>query len=244
MIIIPSIDILGGQCVRLYQGNYAKSTVYDYDPCDAARDFEAAGAKRIHLVDLDAARGGGNNRATIRRVRDSVRCLLEVGGGVRSEGDVEELLDAGVDRVIVGTMMIRDPKAVAAWAARHPTLIAGIDARDGKVRVSGWEDDTAIDELDAARWAGSHGMRAIVYTDISRDGTMSGPSFERTAAVATASGLPVILSGGVRGPEDVAAAAATPGIVGVITGRALYEGSIDLHAVMERYQGESAAEGW
>lgn len=244
MIVIPSIDILGGRCVRLYQGDYSRSTVYDYDPSNAARDFESAGAKWIHIVDLDAARGSGNNRDTIRRVREAVSCRLQVGGGVRSEGDVDELRESGVTRVVVGTMMIRDPEAVAGWAARHPFLIAGIDARDGLVRVSGWEAGTAVDELEAARWAGDHGMRAIVYTDISRDGTMSGPSLDRTARVAAAGGLPVILSGGIRGPEDVAAAATTPGVVAVITGRALYEGRIDLRAVIERYQSKEAPEEW
>lgn len=244
MTVIPAVDILGGRCVRLYQGDYERSTVYDYDPADAAREFAAAGARRIHLVDLDAARGGSNNRETIRRIRAAVDCLIEVGGGVRSEDDVRELVEIGVDRIVVGTMMVRSPQEVAAWASRYPCLIAGIDAREGMVRVSGWEDGTGLSDLEAARWAGEHGMRAIIYTDISRDGTMSGPSFDRTAAVAAAAGLPVILSGGVRGPEDVAAASRTEGVVGVITGRALYEGRIDLRSVIERYQDGGEAEEW
>lgn len=244
MIIIPAIDILGGRCVRLYQGDYARRTVYDYDPCDAAGEFEAAGAKRIHLVDLDAARGDTNNRATIGRVRDAVSCILEVGGGVRGEEDIRELIGLGADRIVVGTMMVREPAMVAEWAARYPRLIAGIDARDGVVRVSGWEDTTAVGDEEAAGWAGEHGMRAVIYTDISRDGALEGPSIERTSLMARLSRLPVILSGGVRGPADIAAATRASGIVGVITGRALYEGKIDLPAAIERFQSEDTAMEW
>lgn len=244
MIVIPAIDILGGKCVRLYQGDYARRTVYDYDPPDAAREFEAAGARRIHLVDLDAARGQEPNRETIRRVREAVSCVIEVGGGVRSEQDIRELGEIGVDRIIIGTMMIREPALVAVWAERYPRLIAGIDAREGLVRVSGWEDGTSVSDEEAARWARNHNMRAIIYTDISRDGAMRGPALERTAHIAGVSRLPVVLSGGVRSAEDIAAASETKGIVGVITGRALYEGSIELRAVIERYQTDEPEEEW
>jgi len=244
VIVIPAVDLLDGKCVRLYQGDYSRSTVYDYDPSDAAREFEAAGAKRIHLVDLDAARGDHTNRETIRRIRGAVTCILEVGGGVRSEEDVRELIDIGVERIIIGTMMIREPELVAEWASHYPRLIAGIDARDGVVRVSGWETETEVREEDAARWAGEHRMRSIIYTDISRDGAMGGPALDRTTTISEISGLPVVLSGGVRGPEDIQAASERPGIVGVITGRALYEGRIDLRGVIERYQTDDPAEDW
>jgi phosphoribosylformimino-5-aminoimidazole carboxamide ribotide isomerase len=242
--VIPAIDLLGGKCVRLYQGDYSRSTVYDYDPTDAAKEFAASGARRIHLVDLDAARGDTNNRDAIRRIRGAVSCVLEVGGGVRAEEDIRELLDIGVDRVIVGTMMIRRPELVAEWAGRYPGIIAGIDALAGVVRVSGWESSSSVSDEEAAVWAAEHGMCSIVYTDISRDGTMEGASLGRTSRIAEVSGLPVILSGGVRGPEDVEAASKSPGIVGVITGRALYEGKIDLRSVIERFQTEEVAEEW
>lgn len=244
MTVIPAIDLLDGKCVRLYQGDYAQSTVYDYDPSDAAREFEACGARRIHLVDLDAARGGRNNRDTIKRIRGAVSSVLEVGGGVRSEEDIRELLEIGVDRVIVGTMIVSEPDRVAEWADRYPGIIAGIDARDGVVRVSGWEDSSSVSDEEAASWAGAHRLCSIIYTDISRDGTMAGASLDRTALIARISGLPVILSGGVRGPEDVEAAAKTDGIVGVITGRALYEGRIDLRSVIERFQTADASKEW
>lgn len=244
MILIPAVDILDGRCVRLYQGDYSRSTVYDYDPVDAAKGFEDSGARRIHIVDLDAARGNGNNRGTIRRVRDAVSCIIEVGGGVRSEEDVRELVDLGVDRIIVGTMMIRDPDGVAGWAERYSRLIAGIDARDGMVRVSGWEAGTGVSDEQAAQWAGTHGMRSIIFTDISRDGALIGPAIDRTSTIASVAGLPVILSGGVRGPEDVEAACGVKGIVGVITGRALYEGRINLRDAIERYQTDDPAEEW
>ncbi len=244
MTIIPAIDLLGGKCVRLFQGDYSQSTQYDYDPAEAAKEFEGAGAKRIHLVDLDAARGGENNRTTIARIRAAVSCVLEVGGGVRSEEDIRELLEIGVDRVIVGTMMVREPALVAKWAKQYPRLIAGIDARDGIVRVSGWEDASSMSDEEAAAWAGAHGMLSIIYTDISRDGTMQGASLERTVKIAERAGLPVILSGGVRGPEDIEAASKRRGIVGVITGRALYEGRIELREVIERYQTSDKGKEW
>lgn len=244
MTIVPAIDILDGKCVRLYQGDYSRSTVYDYDPAEAAREFEAAGAKRIHIVDLDAARGHKNNRDIVRRVRGAVSCILEVGGGVRSEDDIRELVEIGVDRIVVGTMMIREPEKVAAWNERYGRLVAGIDARDGRVKVSGWEDDTSVSDEDAARWAGAHRLRSIVYTDISRDGALSGPSLERTARIAAVSGLPVILSGGVGSLADIEAASNTKGVVAVITGRALYEGKVDLRRAIELFQDAQSADEW
>lgn len=244
MIVVPAIDILGGRCVRLYQGDYSRSTVYDFDPAEVAREFEAAGAKRIHLVDLDAARGGENNRAIVRRVRAAVSCIIELGGGVRREEDIRELVDIGVDRIVVGTMIVREPDAVAAWSERYGRLVAGIDARDGRVRVSGWEDDTSVSDEEAAEWAGTHGLRSIIYTDISRDGALTGPSFERTARIAEVSGLPVILSGGISSLDDIDAAAKTKGVVAAITGRALYEGKIDLRLAIERYQDAQSAGQW
>lgn len=244
MIVVPAIDILDGKCVRLYQGDYSRSTVYDYDPAEAAREFEAAGAQRIHLVDLDAARGQKNNREIVRRVRGAVSCILELGGGVRGEQDVRELVEIGVDRIVVGTMMIRDPDEVAAMSERYGRLVAGIDARDGTVRISGWEDGTSVSDEEAARWAGAHGMRSIVYTDISRDGALSGPALERTARMAEVSALPVVLSGGIRSLEDLEAASKTRGIVAAITGRALYEGKIDLRLAIERFRDAASAEEW
>jgi len=242
MLIIPAIDLLGGACVRLVQGDYARATVYGDDPVEVARGFERAGARRIHLVDLDAARGSGSNREVIARIRAEVGCLVEVGGGVRSEADVRELLTAGVDRIVVGTALVRQPEEVARWARAFGRILAGIDARDGRVKIAGWESDSDLSDVELARSAKGYGVLGIVYTDILRDGTLSGPSLDATVRVGRESGLPVILSGGVHDESDFAAAARCPEIVGVITGKALYEGRFELARVIEKYQKESTGD--
>ncbi len=242
MLIIPAIDLLHGACVRLIQGDYARATVYEDDPVEVARGFERAGARRIHLVDLDAARGSGTNREVIARIRAAVGCLLEVGGGVRSEGDVQELIAAGVDRIVVGTALARKPEEVARWARTFGRILAGIDARDGRVKIAGWESDSDLSDVELARRAKGYGVLGIVYTDIARDGTLTGPSFDATVRVAKESGLPVILSGGVHEESDFAAAVQHPEIVGVITGKALYEGRFELARVIKQYQKASTGD--
>lgn len=236
MLIIPSIDLLGGSSVRLRQGDYAQATLYDRDPVEVAHRLAAAGARRIHLVDLDAARGSGNNREVIARIRAAVGCILEVGGGVRAESDVRELIERGADRIIVGTALAKQPEEVARWAKAYGWMLAGIDAKGGRVMIHGWEEGSELLDIDLARGAKALGLVGIVYTDIERDGTLSGPSLEPTLRVARAAGLPVVLSGGVSTEEDFARASLCPEIVGVITGKALYEGRFDLAKVIERYQ--------
>lgn len=231
MEFIPAIDILGGKCVRLRQGKYDDVTSYGDDPGQVAVRFTEAGARRIHVVDLDAARGAGDNRSVIRRLRSLVSCTVEVGGGIRTETDVRALLDVGVDRLVIGTTLARNPEEVARWVADHgPVLIAGIDARDGQVKIAGWERGTGMSDRDLARKAAEIGVISIIYTNIAVDGMMSGPDLERTAAIADASGLPVIISGGVGSMADVerVSAQAHPGIVGMISGKAVYEGRIDV----------------
>lgn len=257
MIVIPAIDILDGRCVRLVQGDYDKVTVYDDDVVRVAMRYEAAGATRLHLVDLNAARApaergarrgsrsnsdappdGKTNRAVIARVREAVSCVIEVGGGVRSDDDVAELVSAGVDRIVVGTALARDPEMVAAWVRTHGArFIAGIDARDGLVRISGWETGTSITDESLARTARDIGMVSIVYTSISRDGMLSGPDIAATRRVAEAARIPVILSGGIGSDEDVDAVAVGGGtdIRGVILGKAVYEGRVDLPGLLSRY---------
>ena len=245
MIIIPAIDLLGGGCVRLRQGDYGRATRYDdEDPVERARKFEAAGIRRIHIVDLDAAKGrGDHNRGVIRRIREAVSCLLEVGGGIRTEEDVRELLDLGVDRLILGTLLAKDPETARAWISRHGRkFIAGIDALEGQVKIAGWMEGALLGDLELARRAAEIGVCSIIYTNIARDGMMEGPDIERTLLVARTAGLPVILSGGVSGTGDISAAAESAGgaIAGVITGKAVYEGKIDLAALTREYPQESA----
>ncbi|MCA1755742.1 MAG: 1-(5-phosphoribosyl)-5-[(5-phosphoribosylamino)methylideneamino]imidazole-4-carboxamide isomerase [Spirochaeta sp.] len=231
MILIPSIDILGGKCVRLLQGDFEESTIYDKDPVAVAREFEAAGARRIHLVDLDAARGdSGMNRGKIRKIRRAVKCTLQLGGGIRSEDDIEELLDIGIDRFVVGTAFARRPQIVEGWTGHYGSIfLAGIDARDGKVQISGWEEDSGIEDITLAKRARELGACGIIYTNIEKDGALQGPDIARTNLIAESCGLPVILSGGIASAEDVERVAGEghKSIVGVIAGRAIYEGKLD-----------------
>ena len=235
MIVIPAIDLLDGRCVRLHQGSYTERTVYDADPVETALSFHEAGAERLHLVDLDAARGSGDNRSVIRRIRSAVPGVLEVGGGVRTRSAVEELLDLGIDYAIVGTVLAREPDSVAAWvAALGSRIIASIDARDGRVRVSGWQEGTDIAAADLARRAGEMGLAAVEFTNIDRDGTLRGPDVESTLAIAAATSVPVVLSGGVSRTEEIEVVLrrAKNRLAGVIVGRALYEGHFDLPAAI------------
>lgn len=247
MIVIPSIDILDGKCVRLLQGDYGKVTDYGNLPESIAEGFLAAGAKRIHVVDLDAARGDGNNRDTIGRIRGAFGGLVEVGGGVRSTDDISELLDIGVDRLIVGTVLAKTPDIVGGWIETYGRVfIGGIDARDGMVKVSGWVKDTGLRADELARTAADIGIISIVYTNIKLDGTLTGPDIEGTAAIGDASGLPVIVSGGVSSIDDLHRIAAfnSNAIVGTITGKAVYEGRLDIAAALRLFGDDDDERVW
>ncbi len=256
MIILPAIDLLGGSCVRLSQGSYESARRYAGDPAEVARGFARAGACWVHVVDLDAARGGGEtrrggrhpgtvaNRDALRRIRGVLGAArLEVGGGIRSAEDLAELREAGADRLILGTALVRSPEEVASWAASRaaadagPELWAGIDALEGRVRISGWGEEGGLEDLELARRARDLGLGGVVYTSIARDGMLSGPDIERTNRVAEACGLPVILSGGIGSEADVERVARqrVRGVVGLIVGKALYEGRVELAELIRRY---------
>ncbi len=236
--VIPAIDLLRGRCVRLSQGRYEEATVYDEDPGAVAERFAARGIPRLHVVDLDGARTGRPcNAEAIRAVVARAGDLpVQLGGGIRTEAAIEEGLAMGVDRVILGTAALREPELVRRAAKRFPERIAvGIDARDGKVAVEGWREDSQVDAPEVARRFEDAGVAAIIYTDIARDGMLTGPNLEATAALAAATALPVILSGGIASEEDVrrAAACAERGIAGAIIGRALYTGAVALERALE-----------
>ncbi|MBN1696327.1 MAG: 1-(5-phosphoribosyl)-5-[(5-phosphoribosylamino)methylideneamino]imidazole-4-carboxamide isomerase [Spirochaetales bacterium] len=239
MIIIPSIDILNGSCVRLYQGKYNQATVYSKDPVEIAHSFEDAGARRIHIIDLDAARGEGrNNRKKIGLIRKAVGATIEVGGGIRTPIDVEELLSIGIDKLILGTVLAQQPTAVASWVKEYgDVFIAGIDAVNGNVKISGWEDNAGVDDVGLACEARDIGFTGIIYTNIAHDGALDGPDIDRTALIAEQSKLPVILSGGIGSEADVEAVVrkAHPGIIGIIIGKAIYEGKVSLPGLLESY---------
>jgi len=248
--VIPAIDLLGGRCVRLAQGDYDRATVYGDDPGATAARFCAAGARRLHVVDLDGARSGrAVNRDALAAILGAARAAgvpVQLGGGLRTLAAVEAALAAGVERAILGTAALRDPPLVREAAARFPGRIAvGLDARDGRVAVSGWLETSETSAIDAARLFADAGVAALVYTDIARDGMGSGPDLDGAAALAAAVPIPVIASGGVGSLAHVRAAAerAKDGVAGVIVGRALYTGAVDLAAALEVAAASAAGAG-
>ena len=232
MLVIPAIDLKAGQCVRLYQGDMDKATVYADDPVETARRWQGEGAQRLHVVDLDAAVGRGEeNRAAIGRICHAVRIPVQVGGGVRSVEGLERLLSLGVERTILGTLAYREPATVAEACRRFPGRITvGIDARNGKVAVHGWTETTGLDAVELAVRCQDQGVGEIVYTDIARDGTQRGVNDAATRALAEAVSIPVIASGGVASVADVERLLplGAVGVTGVIVGRALYTGGLHL----------------
>jgi phosphoribosylformimino-5-aminoimidazole carboxamide ribotide isomerase len=229
--IIPGLDLRGGQLVRLVQGDYARETVYDADPAGPARRFVRQGATRLHVVDLDGAREGEvRNEKVIRQILDAAGSVpVQMGGGVRTLERVEALLALGIDRVILGTVALEDPDLLVLAAERFPgRIVLGLDARDGCVSVRGWREtsDERVEDV-LARFAGLP-LGAVLHTDIGRDGTAAGPNVDATRRLAEASDLPVLASGGVSSTDDLLALARTRVIAGVIVGRALYTGAVDL----------------
>lgn len=234
MILYPAIDIRGGRTVQLVQGDFNRETAFDADPVDAALRWADAGAEWIHIVDLDGARSGtGTNRDTIARIRDAVACRIELGGGIRSLDTIDALLEAGIDRVILGSIAVTEPQVVIDALARHGERIAvGLDARDGKLATSGWATQTDVDAVETARDLGDAGVRHIVFTDIRRDGTFTGPNVDALRQMVTATSAEVIASGGIGTADDVLGLRET-GVSGVIIGSALYDGRIDLGSLLK-----------
>lgn len=223
-LLYPSIDLRGGHVVRLRQGDYAAETVYGDDGVAVALDFAAQGASWIHVVDLDAARTGeATNRHVVQRIVDALdgRAAVQTGGGVRSLDDAKALADAGVARVVMGSAAVREPALVDEVAAVLPVAV-GLDHRGGELAVHGWTESSGVQLHDAM--ARFESAAAFVITDIERDGLLGGPDLEGLAAAVAATPVPVIASGGVASLDDVRALAAIPGLHGIITGRALYEG--------------------
>ena len=222
--LYPAIDLLGGTVVRLRQGDYAHRTAYGDDPVAVARSFADAGAKWIHVVDLDAARSGSPvNRAVVAAIADAVRgsASVQTGGGVRTVADAQMLADAGVARVVMGSAAVAQPSLVALATLVVPVAV-GLDHRSGEVAVHGWTEGSGVQLADALGWFPD--AAAFVITDIARDGMLTGPDIEGLAEAAAATTVPVIASGGVATLADLTALKAVPGIAGVITGKALYEG--------------------
>lgn len=235
MLIIPAIDLKDGQCVRLRQGLMDDSTVYGDEPVSMARRWVDAGARRLHLVDLNGAFAGEpvNGAAVTAIARAFPDLPIQIGGGIRTLDTIEQYLQAGVTYVILGTKAVKEPAFVAEACRAFPGhIIVGLDARDGRVATDGWAEVSSVYATDLAKRFEQDGVEAIVYTDIARDGMMQGVNVEATRAVARASSIPVIASGGITNLDDISAlkAVANEGILGAITGRAIYEGTLDVAA--------------
>ncbi len=230
MYPIPAIDIRGGKCVRLAQGEYSRETVYGDDPVAMALHWQALGGVRLHVVDLDGAREGSPcNHEIIAAIAQALDIPVQVGGGIRDADTVEKLLALGVDRCILGTRAAQDPEwALEMFRTFGERLILGIDAKDGKVAVKGWVETTELTATELALQLKAAGAVRIVYTDISRDGMLTGPNVHATARLAEDTGMAVIASGGMSAIDDLIHLSKHPGIEAAIIGRALYTGGIDL----------------
>ena len=239
MEVIPAIDIRGGLCVRLEQGDYARETVFGDDPAAMARRWQEAGVPRIHVVDLDGAREGRPvNEEAVRSILSAVSVPVQLGGGVRDLSAVERCLSAGVGRVVLGTAAVKNPEVlVEAVSLYRERVVVGVDARDGIVATEGWMEASGVPVGELVRRLSEAGVRRVIYTDIARDGMMSGPNIGALAALLEeTAGLPspvaVIASGGVSSPEHVRRLASV-GVEGVIVGRALYTGALDLREALQ-----------
>ena len=232
MIIFPAIDIRGGKCVRLLKGDFKRETIFSDSPADMARKWQAQGAEYLHLVDLDGALAGSSQNLTaIEKILESVDIPTELGGGIRTMEQIDKLLAMGITRVILGSAAVKNPALVREACAKYgERIVVGIDAKDGIVAVEGWGESGNIGVTELAQEMRKAGVKTIIYTDISRDGTLSGVNVEATVKLAQESGIKIVASGGVKSLDDIKALKEQEdaGIEGVIAGKAIYMGTLDL----------------
>jgi phosphoribosylformimino-5-aminoimidazole carboxamide ribotide isomerase len=239
VIVIPAIDLQGGRCVRLVEGRADSATVFGEDPVAMARQWAQRGARRLHVVDLDGAFAGAPRHAAVLRAMMTAipEVPVEVGGGLRDLPTLEAVFETGARWAVLGTAAALEPAWLEAACARWPgRILVGVDAVDGRVAVRGWTDVLPLGAHELASRSAAAGAAGVIYTDVRRDGTGRGPNLEATAALAAASALPVITSGGIAGLDDLVRLAAIPNVVGAIVGRALYTGAVDLRAAMAAVQ--------
>jgi phosphoribosylformimino-5-aminoimidazole carboxamide ribotide isomerase len=240
LTLYPAIDLRRGRCVRLQQGSPDRETVYESDPFRVAERFQRDGAEWIHVVDLDAAFGEGSNRAIVAELARAVPLKIQTGGGLRTEADLAEILEGPIARAVIGTAAIEQPAlvstAVARWGAGR--IAVGLDARGRRPAVRGWTEERPQDVVDLARHLAALGVSTFIYTDISRDGMFAGPNLDLSIEIAEATGADLIVSGGVSSPDDLDAVRAAgqrhPGIAGVIVGKAIYEGRVEVADAVRR----------
>ena len=239
MLVIPAIDLKDGRCVRLLQGKKDAVTTYSNDPASMARTWESSGAKLLHIVDLDGAFSGSQkNFDAVVKIRKAVKIPLQVGGGIRNLGNVLNLFSAGIDRIIIGTAAIEDPEFLTYLCSTYPgRVLIGIDAKKGMVAIKGWEEVTSFTARDLAKRLEMAGAAGIIYTDISRDGMMTGPNIEATREMVENVTIPVIASGGVSNMEDIKNLRKIKDLWGVITGKAIYSGSLNLKEAIKITEG-------
>jgi len=242
MQIWPAIDLLGGKCVRLQQGDYRRETVFSEDPLAIALGFQQAGAKHLHLVDLDGAREGKpTNRNVVRDIVAAVDMECELGGGVRNEQTIEDLLETGLQRLVLGTAALKNPDWFREMCQKYPQkLVLGVDAREGRVATDGWTETSSVRATELADQFQDVPLAAIVYTDIATDGMLAGPNLAAMTEMQQHVAVPVVASGGVTNLEDVQKLAAA-GLAGAIIGRALYEGTIELADALAAVEGEGCS---
>ena len=242
MRIYPAIDIRGGKCVRLLKGDFEKETTFSDAPEEMAKKWEAMGAEYLHLVDLDGALAGmSKNLDTVKKILTAVDIPCELGGGIRSMENIKEVLDTGVERVILGSVAVKNPALVKETCAKYgERIVVGIDAKDGMVAVDGWGVSSDVKVTELAKKMKAVGVKTIIYTDISRDGTLEGVNVEATARLAKESGVKIVASGGVRSEADIRALLPheREGIEGVIVGKSIYMGTLDLAAALAISRGE------
>ena len=238
MELWPAIDLRGGRCVRLAQGDFTRETIYGDDPAGMARQWVDAGAQRLHLVDLDGARDGtAGNRESVRAIVDAVDVPCQLGGGIRSEETIRELLDLGLSRLIIGTLGVKEPEWFAQMCNAYPGKLAlGLDARDGMVATDGWKSTSQRSAVEFAQELASLPLAAIIYTDIARDGTLEGANLDALAEMIAAVDVPVIASGGIGSAADIVAVANIPA-AGCIVGKALYEGTVTMQEALAACSG-------
>ena len=238
MLLIPAIDLKDGRCVRLLQGEADAQTIYSNDPVEMAISFEDAGAKRLHLVDLDGAfRGKGANMASIRSILKNISIPVQLGGGLRNAENIEQMFELGVSSVIVSTMAVKNSEVLEEIILRYSgkRIFLGVDSRNRKVSIEGWQEGTEIDDVELAlRWK-NHGIQRIVFTDIARDGMLSGPNLEALGDFARRTGLKIVASGGVSSMEDLELLKTLEkdGVDQVISGKAIYEGKLNLKEIFK-----------